>query len=90
MANYTPMVDQAVEVGDLFSKVVEEPVIEESITNTEVWEGATLGINVTAISSLIGALVYFWRRLRATRLDVFGAMDPHMRNDVENPPADCH
>ena len=53
------MVDLAVKVGDLFCKVVEEPITDESITNTEVWEGATLGINVTANGSLIRALVYF-------------------------------
>lgn len=81
MATYTPYVDMAVEIGDLFSQVT-----GNSWTDTDLWEGSTLGVNIAAWGSLISAALYFWRRLEATRKEAFGAMDPH-RNDAENPPA---
>ena len=81
MATYTPYVDMAVEIGDLFSKLT-----GNSWTDTDLWEGSTFGVNIAAWGSLISAALYFWRRLEATRKEAFGAMDPH-RNDAENPPA---
>ena len=53
MATYTPYVDMAVEIGDLFSKVT-----GNSWTDTDLWEGSTFGVNIAAWGSLISAALY--------------------------------
>ena len=88
MATYTPYVDLAVKIGDIFGKATE--ATGDSITDSNAWEGATLGINVSAIASIVGFLGYLWKQLKTVqrvRNENYLAMEPQERGrlqDAEN------
>ena len=85
MATYTPYVDMAVEIGNLFSQVKEA----NSFTDSDPWEWSTVGINGTVISCVIGVIAYLWKQMKKVRHQNFLAMEMRqMENNIEdqNPP----
>ena len=80
MATYTPIVDLAVEIGDLFAKP------KDSVTDSEPWEYSFLGINASVYATIFGLIAYIWRRMNANRRDYFGAQEPPAPrlNEVED------
>ena len=70
MINYTPFVDVATVIGDLYNVVNEQ----DDITDNDAWEGSTVGVGalvVTVISAVVGAI---WKKVARIHQRQFNQM----------------
>ena len=67
MINYTPIVDVAKEIGNLFTESERGDTVVETVVNTvtdsDTWEGTTVGIGALAVSILSAVVDTVWKRM---------------------------
>ena len=67
MINYTPIVDVAKEIGNLFTESEKGDTVVETVVNTvtdsDTWEGTTVGIGALAVSILSAVVGAVWKKM---------------------------
>ena len=67
MINYTPIVDVAKEIGNLFTESEKGDTVVETVVNTvtdsDTWEGRTVGIGALAVSILSAVVGAVWKKM---------------------------